>query len=113
MIKSESELQKACVKWFDSNISPAQAFLFSVPNGGSRHKLEAINLKREGLKPGVADLVLLLAGGTTIFIELKHGKNGQSAKQREYESVVKGLGFNYYLIKTFNDFKTVVGYFVR
>jgi len=112
MIKSESELQKACVKWFDDNISPTQAFLFSVPNGGSRHKLEAINLKKEGLKAGVADLILLLAGGTIIFIELKHGKNAQSAKQKEFEGTAKGLGFNYYLIRTFKDFKVVVGYFV-
>ena len=72
--KPESKLQRACVKWFDENISPTQAFLFAVPNGGSRHKLEAYNLKLEGLKPGVADLILILSGGTTVFIELKHGK---------------------------------------
>lgn len=112
MIRSESGLQKACVRWFDDNISLTQAFLFSVPNGGSRHKLEAINLKKEGLKAGVADLVLLLAGGTTVFIELKYGKNGQSVKQREFECLVKKLGFNYYIIRTFNEFKDVVGYFL-
>ncbi|MCP4355669.1 MAG: VRR-NUC domain-containing protein, partial [Proteobacteria bacterium] len=74
MRKLESKLQSACVKWFDDKISPTQAFLFSVPNGGSRHKLEAYNLKLEGLKVGIADLVLILAGGTTIFIELKYDK---------------------------------------
>ena len=28
--------------------------LFAVPNGGSRHKIEAANMKRQGVKAGVA-----------------------------------------------------------
>ncbi|MCP4354676.1 MAG: hypothetical protein GY793_03385, partial [Proteobacteria bacterium] len=75
-------------------------------------KLEAYNLKLEGLKVGIADLVLILAGGTTIFIELKYDKNGQSVKQKEFEQAAKGLGFNYYVVKTKKDFKLVVWYFI-
>ena len=30
--------------------------LFAVPNGGSRHKIEAANMKRQGVKRGVADV---------------------------------------------------------
>ena len=30
--------------------------LFAVPNGGSRHKVEAANMKRQGVKRGVADV---------------------------------------------------------
>jgi hypothetical protein len=113
MIRNESELQKACVRWFDMNIHPTQAFLFSVPNGGTRHKLEAYKLKQEGLKAGVADLILLLAGGTTVFIELKYGKNGQSIKQKEFETISNSLGFNYYVVKDLNSFKQVVNYFIN
>ena len=32
---------------------------FAIPNGGSRHVLEARNLKRQGVKTGVPDLVIL------------------------------------------------------
>ena len=32
--------------------------LFAVPNGGSRHKIEAANMKRQGVKRGVADVIL-------------------------------------------------------
>lgn len=32
---------------------------FAVPNGGSRHVLEARNLVRQGVKSGVPDLVIL------------------------------------------------------
>jgi len=43
---------------------------FSVPNGGSRHRLEAINLKREGATAGVSDYVVLLKD-KILFIEMK------------------------------------------
>lgn len=112
IINSETTLQQACVKWFDRNVSPTQAFLYAVPNGGSRHKAEAVNLKKEGLKAGVADLVLMLAGGSTIYIEMKYGKNTQSKPQVKFEQIAKGLGFNYYIIRSLKEFKIVVGYFV-
>ena len=32
--------------------------LFAVPNGGSRHKIEAANMKRQGVRRGVADVIL-------------------------------------------------------
>ncbi|MCP4355792.1 MAG: hypothetical protein GY793_09235, partial [Proteobacteria bacterium] len=76
-------------------------------------KLEAYNLKLEGLKVGIADLVLILAGGTTIFIELKYDKNGQSVKQKEFEILVKELDFNYYVIKNIKDFKMIISFFIN
>lgn len=113
LINSESTLQQACVKWFDSNIDKTQAFLYSVPNGGSRHKAEAKNLKKEGLRPGVADLVLMLSGGTTVYLELKYKKNKQSPKQEDFEKIAKALGFNYYIVRSLKQFKMIVEYFVR
>jgi len=109
-IKSEAELQKACVRWFDDNIKISQAFLFSVPNGGSRHKLEAISLKKQGLRPGVSDLILLVQDNS-IFLELKFKNGKQSEHQLFFEKVVNALGFNYYIIKSLDEFKAVVNYF--
>ena len=37
---------------------PELRLLHHVPNGGSRDKVEAVNLKRAGVKPGVPDLCL-------------------------------------------------------
>ena len=34
--------------------------IFAVPNGGSRHVREAANLKRQGVKPGVSDVIVLI-----------------------------------------------------
>ncbi|MGL5958284.1 MAG: VRR-NUC domain-containing protein, partial [Phocaeicola sp.] len=34
--------------------------LFAVPNGGSRNKIEAANLKRQGATAGVSDVICLI-----------------------------------------------------
>ena len=46
---------------------------FAVPNGGSRHMLEAINLKREGVVKGVSDYFVLLPN-KLLIIEMKKKK---------------------------------------
>jgi hypothetical protein len=111
-IRSEAELQKACVRWFDDNVKLSQAFLFSVPNGGTRHKLEAISLKKQGLRPGVSDLILLVQDNI-IFLELNFKNGKQYEHQLFFEKVVNALGFNYYIIKSLEEFKVIVYYFIN
>ena len=41
----------------------ASKLIFHVPNGGHRHKLVAIELKKQGVKAGIPDLVLPMARG--------------------------------------------------
>lgn len=71
-------------------------------------------MKREGYVPGVADLVILLKGGRTVFLEVKTpkeygmGKKGkpvvikpagkQSPEQIAWAKRVKALGFDYYVV---------------
>lgn len=45
-------------------------FFFSVANGGSRNMLEAINLKKQGVRAGVSDLCVILKD-KVLFIEMK------------------------------------------
>jgi len=54
---------------------PADAFAFHCPNGGSRNVVEAVNLKRQGLKAGVPD-ILLCHRGRMVGLELK-AKDGR------------------------------------
>ncbi len=46
---------------------------YAIPNGGYRHKLEAFNLKRAGVKGGVPDICIPIAawGYHALYIELK------------------------------------------
>ena len=60
--------------------------MFHIPNGGSRNKVEAANLKRQGVKPGVPDIFLPVAKGNYhgLWIEMKTGKNKPTAYQNTY-----------------------------
>ena len=68
-LPTEAQEQLALIQWM--NIKNIE--YFAVPNGGSRHKLEAINLKRQGVKAGVSDIVVLL-DNKILFVELKRRK---------------------------------------
>lgn len=84
----EEDEQQALFQWIDwmSGTHPELEMLFHIPNGGKRGKLEAIRLKREGVKAGVPDLFLPVARGDYhgLFIELKAGKGVASLMQREW-----------------------------
>jgi hypothetical protein len=81
---------------------------FAVPNGGSRFKLEAVNLKREGVLAGVADLVVLLPKAKTIFLEVKAPKKYQQPTQKEFERKVKELGHDYYVVRSIEDVQEIL-----
>lgn len=74
---------------------PELALLFHIPNGGSRNKIEAANLKRQGVKAGVSDLMLPVARGRFygLFIEMKAGKNKATEKQLAFLDAVQKQGY--------------------
>lgn len=84
---TESQHQAALFKWAHlvRNKYPELELLHHIPNGGSRHKIEAVNLKRQGVKSGVPDLCLPVARGKYhgLYIELKTEK-GRTSKNQDY-----------------------------
>ena len=62
-MKGEAGLQSSCIEWFNLQFPKLKLLLFAVPNGGRRNKIEAANLKRQGVRAGVADLILLFQKG--------------------------------------------------
>lgn len=47
---------------------------FAVPNGGTRNKIEATGLKKEGARAGVSDLIIVLKE-KVLFLEMKRSPN--------------------------------------
>lgn len=70
-----------------------------MPNGGHRSKTTAVNLKKEGVKSGVSDILFLVParGYNYLCIEMKHGKNKQSDNQKAFEVDVDKVGGLYQL----------------
>ena len=58
--RSEATEQEALITWcrIFENRYPELKMIYHIPNGGSRNRLEAANLKRQGVKAGVPDLCL-------------------------------------------------------
>lgn len=65
------------------------AFVFHVPNEGKRSGRSGNRMKREGMMPGVADLVFNLPAepgqitGRVFYMELKRLKGGRLSKKQE------------------------------
>lgn len=76
--------------------------LFAVPNGGSRHKIEAANMKRQGVKRGVADVILQVPkkGYASLCLEFKTPTGKQSDEQKEYQRQVELAGSKYVVVRS-------------
>jgi len=79
--------------------------LFAVPNGGSRNKLEAINLKRQGVKAGISDTILLIPKGgfASLCMEFKTKTGKQSEEQKEFQKQAENCGNKYVIVRSVKD----------
>lgn len=70
-------------------------FLIAIENGGTRHRLEAYNIKRCGLCAGTPDYFFMR--GTSMFhglwIEFKAGKNKLTAAQKQFFKTATEAGY--------------------
>lgn len=79
IVRKESKEQELLFKYFQHN--PKYFYIYDhltgSANGGSRHALEARNLKRQGIKAGFPDISLFIATEKYhgLFIELKRPVN--------------------------------------
>jgi len=110
--REEDILQSEIVKWYNNNyclsIFEKRGIIFSVPNGGTRNKIEAMVLKATGLLAGVSDLIVILPNSKILFVELKNDKGTQREKQLDFENRIKELNLPYYLIRSLEQFKTII-----
>lgn len=93
----EAHEQEKLFNWagFVMNQYPELKLLYHCPNGGSRNKIEAANMKRQGVKPGVPDLCLPVARGKYhgLYIEMKARDNKPSEIQKKWLLELKNQGY--------------------
>lgn len=63
---------------------PELQWLFAVPNGGHRNKIVAAKLKREGVRAGISDIILLVPrrGFHGLCLELKRSSVRKATKKQ-------------------------------
>lgn len=89
----------AALKWSELRL------MYHVPNGGSRNKIEAANLKRQGVKAGVPDVCLPVPRGGYhgLYIEMKRRRGSVlSQDQREYIEALRQQGYRVEVCKGFH-----------
>lgn len=94
---SEAQEQRALFQWakLAEQQYPELKLLHHVPNGEKRDARTAANLKKEGVKAGVPDIVLPVARGNYhgLYIELKTQKGTLQKSQKEWLKALDEEGY--------------------
>lgn len=111
---SEAALQAQCIEYM--RFQYPNIICFSIPNGGSRNKLEAIKLKKTGVLAGVPDLFIAthyMSDTYTfhgLFIELKKKGGRLTASQEAMILKLENSGYKVKVIYSFDEFvRTIKG----
>lgn len=115
MTLRESDLQEAIITWSHTMIPqyPELDWLFHPANGGYRSGREAVSLKRQGVVPGILDLMLCVPRGGYhgLAIELKtpNGKcKKPSTEQAAYIAFLTEQGYCARISNDFQEVKTII-----
>ncbi len=108
----EQKLQRECVKWF--RLRYPDKILYAIPNGGVRNKITAKQLQIQGVLAGVPDMHLAeIVNGKSLFIEIKTKNGYLSAEQKKLTKRLIEKGFEVAVIKSFDEFKSIVEKFLN
>ncbi len=102
----EDKLQADCYKWAHNSYPKIRGLLCYNLNN-SRNKIDGAKNKIMGLQPGRADMTLYL-NGTAYMIEFKTVRGVQSLVQKKWEKKIKSEGFQYYIIRSVDEFKSLM-----
>ena len=107
---SESQIQKQCVEWFRATYPTIERLFFAVGNGGKRNVWTAKIMKDEGVRAGVADLILLVPQGgyAALCIEMKTPIGTQSDEQKKFEKACKEYKSKYVVCHSLEEFQREV-----
>ena len=88
--RPEHHLQCRIMDYLNHNGRP-ELHWTAIPNGELRHPTVALRLRAEGVKPGTADIVILLPNQTA-WLELKSPKGSLTWEQKGFAAKAMRLG---------------------
>jgi hypothetical protein len=100
---SEGKLQQICFMWA-WNAYPHLRGLLCYNLNNSKNKIDGNLNKGKGLIAGRSDMVFYYKGVATM-IELKTENGKQSDAQIDWEAKIKAQGFDYYIIRSLEEFQ--------
>lgn len=100
--QDEHGIQVAIMQFLDRAL-PSSCYAFAVPNGGKRDRITGAILKREGVKAGVADIIVMRNPGLCALIEVKTAKGSLSNSQKAFRDWCAANGFPYAVVRGIGD----------
>jgi hypothetical protein len=97
----EARLQKAILQHLKLT-APKDVFWFHPANEGRRGVVTGANLKALGMLPGVADLVIVVAG-RAFFMEIKSASGRLSDAQQAFAETCKRGGSEWVCVNNIDD----------
>ena len=99
---SEHNLQSMVVEHIKITGKP-HVRAIAITNEGRRSYNLGMRMKRQGLTPGAADLLIALPGGRCGWLEMKAMKGRQSAEQKQFQAWCLAIGHPYAVAKSFDE----------
>lgn len=117
-IPTESQEQTTLFQWaaLMEGRWPELRLLYAIPNGGSRHPVEARHLKEQGVKPGVPDVCLPCSRGNWhgLYIEMKRRKGGRvSVEQKKMILALRAQGYKAEVCRGWEEAKNTICEYLR
>jgi hypothetical protein len=107
MNHAEHLIQISIVDYLRHALRGLPATFYAVPNGGRRDAREAGRLFAEGVRAGVADIVVQyrLADGSALVVgfEVKAPKKYQSKTQKEWQPEFEAAGGVYAVVRSIEE----------
>ena len=103
---SEAAIHRSILAYLRA-VLPSGWLTIHVPNGGSRHRIEAANLKRLGVVAGWPDLSIYGPTGC-YFMEVKTPTGRLSNNQRQIIDQLKDMGHPVAVVTSIDDARDAV-----
>lgn len=90
---------------------PELELVYAIPNGGSRNKVEAANLKRQGVNKGIPDICVPVARGGYhgLYIEMKRQHvGGLTEDQKDKIQKLRAQGYRVEVCRGFQKAADVI-----
>ena len=110
MRESEDRIQSQCYTWFHNNY-PQYRMLLNYNLNNSKNAIDGRRNKALGLQAGRADMTLYFEG-SAYFLEFKTPTGTQQKIQKEFQAIVEHHGFEYFIIRDIETFKSTISYII-
>src|SRR5436190_7429207 len=82
-LATEHALQCSLIDYLDLTARP-NVYYFAIPNAGKRTPYAGAQMRAEGLRAGVADLIFMLPDGRCCWLELKRSPRQKQSIEQNY-----------------------------